>query len=128
MFKELKAKFAKFNKPKLLREERIAKLKFDFKTSLKETLNLFLKSVFAVVFLFIYAILGIFIVRFLIPLSIMTVYTSVANLFTSDIMVLTYLVLPALFIVIVYSVAFVIFAYKLTRYTYIKLFKRGKHE
>ena len=128
MFKELKAKFVKFNKPKLSREERIAKLKFDFKTSLKETLNLFLKSVFAVVFLFIYAILGIFIVRFLIPLSIMTVYTSVANLFTSDIMVLTYLVLPALFIVIVYGVAFVIFAYKLTRYTYIKLFKRCKHE
>lgn len=128
MFKELKAKFAKFNKPKLSREERIAKLKVDFKTSLKETLNLFLKSVFAVTFLFIYAILGIFIVRFLIPLSIMTVYTSVANLFTSDIMVLTYLVLPALFIVIVYSVAFVIFAYKLTRYAYIKLFKRCKHE
>lgn len=125
MFQKLKSKFSK---PKLSREERIRKLKSDFKTSLKDTLSLFFKSIFAVAFTFIYVILGVFVVRFLIPLSIMTVYYSVAHLFTSDIMVLTYLVLPALFIIIVYSAVFVIFAYKFTRYVYIKLFKRCANE
>ena len=125
MFQKLKAKFSK---SKLSREERILKLKSDFKTSLKDTLSLFFKSIFAIAFTFIYVILGVFVVRFLIPLSIMTVYYSVVHLFTSDIMVLTYLVLPAVFIILVYSVVFVIFAYKFTRYMYNKLFKRCANE
>lgn len=125
MFQKLKAKFSK---PKLSREERILKLKSDFKISLKDTLSLFFKSIFAIAFTFLYVILGVFVVRFLIPLSIMTVYYSVVHLFTSDIMVLTYFVLPAVFIIIVYSAVFVIFAYKFTRYVYNKLFKRCANE
>ena len=73
MFQKLKAKFSK---PKLSREERILKLKSDFKASLKDTLSLFFKSIFAIAFTFLYVILGVFVVRFLIPLSIMTVYYS----------------------------------------------------
>ena len=127
MFQKLKAKF--FNKPKLSHEERVAKLKADFKASFKETLRLALMMFVGALLLCIYTFIGIFIVRFLIPLSVMTVYYSVVHLFTSDIMVLTYLVIPAVFIVVTYSIIFVVCIYKFTKWVYSKKwFKRCKNE
>lgn len=127
MFQKLKAKF--FNKPKLSHEERVAKLKADFKASFKETLRLALMMFVGALLFCIYTFIGIFIVRFLIPLSVMTVYYSVVHLFTSDIMVLTYLVIPAVFIVVTYSIIFVVCIYKFTKWVYSKkLFKRCKND
>lgn len=127
MFQKLKAKF--FNKPKLSHEERVAKLKADFKASFKETLRLALMMFVGALLFCIYMFIGIFIVRFLIPLSVMTVYYSVVHLFTSDIMVLTYLVIPAVFIVVTYSIIFVLCIYKFTKWVYSKKwFKRCKNE
>lgn len=130
MFQKLKAKFFEFfSKPKLSHEERVAKLKADFKASFKESLRLALIMFVGVLLLCAYTFIGIFVIRFLIPLSVMTLYYSVVHLFTSDIMVLTYYVIPAVFVVIVYSIIFIICIYKFTKWVYSKKwFKRCKNE